>query len=58
MIDFIVAFTTCEETSLEGLKNIELNGAIKNGYVFDSYMRPGNFIANSFAHVIYKCIYF
>jgi tripeptide aminopeptidase len=42
--EFTVAFTTCEETTLYGSKNLELNGKIKYGFVFDSGYRPGNFI--------------
>ena len=45
--DFTIAFTTCEETSLGGSKNLELNGEIKYGFVFDSYLRPGAFINES-----------
>ena len=45
--DFTVAFTTCEETTLGGSKNIELNGNIKKGFVFDSSYRPGKFIYSS-----------
>lgn len=46
--DFTLAFTTCEETTLEGSKNLNLNGSIRKGFVFDSYLRPGNFINSSF----------
>lgn len=42
--DFTVAFTTCEETTLFGSKNLGVNGDIKNGFIFDSGYRPGNFI--------------
>jgi len=42
--NFTVAFTTCEETTLSGSKNLSVNGAIKKGFVFDSSFRPGNFI--------------
>ena len=42
--DFTVAFTTCEETTLLGSKNLGINGAIKHGFIFDSGYRPGNFI--------------
>lgn len=42
--DFTVAFTTCEETTLFGSKNLGVNGQIKNGFIFDSGYRPGNFI--------------
>jgi tripeptide aminopeptidase len=42
--DFTVAFTTCEETTLFGSKNLGVNGEIKNGFIFDSGYRPGNFI--------------
>lgn len=42
--DFTVVFTTCEETTLFGSKNLGVNGHIKKGFVFDSGYRPGNFI--------------
>ena len=42
--NFTVAFTTCEETTLMGSKNLDVNGKIKYGFVFDSGFRPGNFI--------------
>lgn len=45
--DFTVTFTTCEETTLEGSKNLGVNGNIKKGFVFDSGYRPGNFIYSS-----------
>lgn len=42
--DFTVAFTTCEETTLFGSKNLGVNGEIKHGFILDSGYRPGNFI--------------
>ena len=42
--DFTVAFTTCEETTLFGSKNLGVNGEIKHGFIFDSGYRPGNFV--------------
>ena len=45
--NFTAAFTTCEETNLMGSKKLEVNGAIKKGFVFDSAFRPGNFIYSS-----------
>ena len=42
--DFTVAFTTCEETTLFGSKNLSINREIKKGFIFDSGYRPGNFI--------------
>ena len=42
--NFTVVFTTCEETTLFGSKNLEVNGKIKRGFIFDSAYRPGNFI--------------
>ena len=46
--DFSVGFTTCEETTLAGSKNFVLNGATKFCFVFDSYLRPGYFINESY----------
>jgi tripeptide aminopeptidase len=42
--DYTAAFTTCEETTLLGSKNLEVNGSIKMGFVLDSAFRPGTFI--------------
>jgi tripeptide aminopeptidase len=42
--DFTVAFSICEETTMSGSKNLNLNPGIKMGFVFDSSFRPGNFI--------------
>jgi tripeptide aminopeptidase len=42
--NFTVAFTTCEETTLMGSKNLNLGSKIKEGFIFDSSFRPGNFI--------------
>jgi tripeptide aminopeptidase len=45
--DFTVAFTTCEESTLFGSKNLCVNGEIKKCFVFDSGYRPGDFIFSS-----------
>jgi tripeptide aminopeptidase len=45
--DATVVFTTCEETTLGGSTNIPLGDAIKMGFVFDSSLRPGNFVRES-----------
>ncbi len=42
--DFTVVFTTCEETTLLGSKNLNLSTQVNRGFVFDSSFRPGNFI--------------
>ncbi len=52
--DFSVAFTTCEETTLAGSMNLRLNGTVKYGFVFDSYMPPGKFVANSYGAATFK----
>jgi tripeptide aminopeptidase len=52
--DFTVAFTTCEETTLLGSKNLELNGKINKGFVFDSAYRPGSFINKACGAVGFK----
>lgn len=44
---FTIAFTTCEETTLLGSVNLELDESIKNGYVFDSYLPTGTFVNES-----------
>lgn len=51
---FTVAFTTCEETTLFGSKNLNINGEIKNGFVFDSGYRPGNFIYSGCGAIGFK----
>jgi tripeptide aminopeptidase len=45
--DFTIAFTTQEETTMSGSRNLLLDEKIKMGFVFDSHMRPGNFICES-----------
>jgi tripeptide aminopeptidase len=52
--DFTVAFTTCEETTLFGSKNLGINGEIKNGFIFDSGYRPGNFIFSACGAIGFK----
>ena len=44
---FTVAFTICEETTMIGSKHIDL-GAINMAVIFDSALRPGNFICQSY----------
>lgn len=44
---FTVVFTTCEESTLLGSKNLRLKDDIKMGFVFDSSLRPGNFISKA-----------
>lgn len=44
---FTMAFTTCEETTLLGSKNLRLDKAITSGFVFDSYLPIGHFISQS-----------
>lgn len=41
---FTLAFTTCEETTLGGSKNLEINGSVSSGFVFDSSHEPGRYI--------------
>ncbi|MCK6605253.1 MAG: M20/M25/M40 family metallo-hydrolase [Ignavibacteriaceae bacterium] len=52
--DFTLAFTTCEETTLEGSLNLGINGGIKSGYIFDSSHRPGKFIYSSCGAMSFK----
>jgi len=52
--DFTVAFTTCEETTLLGSKNLKLDKNIKTGFVFDSAFRPGNFINSACGAMSFK----
>lgn len=41
---FTLAFTVCEETTLGGSKNLNLDPAIAGGFVFDSSNLPGRYI--------------
>ena len=52
--DFTVAFTTCEETTLFGSLNLELDSRVKKGFIFDSGYRPGNFIYSSCGSIAFN----
>lgn len=45
---FTIAFTVCEETTLAGSQHLNLDKQIGMGFVFDSALRPGNFVCQSF----------
>lgn len=45
--NFTVAFTVCEETTLAGSLNLELDPRLKKCYIFDSSLPPGSFISSS-----------
>ncbi|RJP62742.1 MAG: M20/M25/M40 family metallo-hydrolase [Ignavibacteriales bacterium] len=49
--DFTIAFTTQEETTMYGSRNLKLSDKIKMGFVFDSHERPGNFVNGSIGAV-------
>lgn len=40
-------FTVCEETSLAGSVFYKPNKNIRYGFIFDSHLRPGNFVSNT-----------
>ena len=42
--DITLAFTVCEESTMDGAKYLSLNNGIKMGFVFDSAFEPGHFI--------------
>jgi len=42
--DFTLAFTVCEESTMDGARYLSLNNGIKMGFVFDSAFEPGHFI--------------
>ncbi len=44
---FTLAFTTCEETSLLGSVNLQLDKEIDTGFIFDSYLPTGTFVNES-----------
>ena len=52
--DFTVAFTTCEESTLLGSKNLGINGEIKHGFIFDSGYRTGSFIYSACGAIGFK----
>ncbi len=54
---FTVAFTTCEETTLDGSMNIPLHQEIDMAFVFDSSMRPGNFVCESCGAITFKATF-
>lgn len=54
---FTVAFTTCEETTLDGSMNIPLPKEIDMAFVFDSSMRPGNFVCESCGAITFKATF-
>jgi tripeptide aminopeptidase len=45
--NFTVAFTTCEESTLAGSLNLEVDRRIRKCFIFDSSCRPGAFIVSS-----------
>lgn len=46
--DFTLGFTICEETTLAGSNNIRFDPAIRMAVLFDSSLRPGNFVCRSY----------
>ena len=54
---FTIAFTTCEETTLDGSMNIPLRKEVEMAFVFDSSMRPGNFVCESCGAVAFKATF-
>ena len=54
---FTIAFTTCEETTLDGSMNIPLRKEVEMAFVFDSSMRPGNFVCESCGAIAFKAIF-
>jgi len=47
LTDFTLAFNTCEESTLAGSLNLEIAEGIKKCFIFDSSLRPGDFIHSS-----------
>lgn len=52
--DFTLVFTTNEETTLGGSQNLKLPEKIKQGFIFDSHLPPGNFIDESVGAVAFN----
>ncbi|MFC1619555.1 M20/M25/M40 family metallo-hydrolase [Candidatus Neomarinimicrobiota bacterium] len=46
--NFTAVFTVCEETTLSGSRYLTLGKQIEMGYVFDSSLRPGSFIQETY----------
>ncbi|MDR2585390.1 MAG: M20/M25/M40 family metallo-hydrolase [Prevotellaceae bacterium] len=44
---FTLVFTTCEESTLLGSKSLQLDPAIKSGFVFDTWLPTGGFVNES-----------
>lgn len=40
-------FTVCEETTLGGSEYFKPKESLKYGYIFDSHMRPGNYVSST-----------
>ncbi|MCK9280703.1 MAG: M20/M25/M40 family metallo-hydrolase [Melioribacteraceae bacterium] len=51
---YTLVFPVCEETTLFGSRYMEIDREIKMGFVFDSYMNTGKFIASSYGAAGYK----
>lgn len=51
---FTLVFVTCEETTLNGSKYLELDPNIKRAFVFDSQNDPGKFIYSSYGASYFK----
>ena len=47
-----LAFTTCEETTLLGSQYLQLDKAITQGFIFDSYLPTGCFVNSSCGAVV------
>lgn len=45
---FYAAFVTCEETTLAGSRYLKIPENVNEGFIFDSYLRPGKLITSSF----------
>ncbi|MCS6808489.1 MAG: M20/M25/M40 family metallo-hydrolase [Bacteroidota bacterium] len=54
---FTIAFTTCEETTLDGSMHIPLRKEVEMAFVFDSSMRPGNFVCSSCGAIAFKATF-
>ncbi len=53
---YTLLFTVCEETTLAGSMYYKPNKQIKYGFVFDSYMSPGNFVSETCGAINFEFI--
>lgn len=51
---FSIGFMVCEETTLDGSKNAEIDESIKSAFVFDSYLDAGHIVNQALGAVTFS----